>query len=57
MVLSATLDSRRLLETDLRIIIVVQGGVYETGWDQCDQGRNSGHYNAENNLYSVLYKN
>jgi hypothetical protein len=56
-VLSATLESRRLLETDLRIIIVFQGGVDETGWDRCDQGRNCRHFNAKNNLYSVLYKN
>ena len=49
------LDSRRLLETDLRIIIVVQGGVDKTGWDRCDQGRNCRHFNAKNNLYSVLY--
>ena len=56
-VLSATLDSRRLLETNLRIIIEVQDDVDETGSDRCDQGQNSRHFNAKNNLYFVLYAN
>ena len=51
------LDSRRLLETDLRIIMVVQGGEDETDWDRCGQGRSCRHFNAKNNLNPGLYEN